>query len=380
MNRLQEIEQRLAAIKGEIEVEGADLSALEAEVKALKEERKGILEYAEHRKKLTEEIANLPKVEVIKDFKEERKLEVKDIHSTPEYRSAFFKALLGKEMNEAEKRDWLAGAGASAEAVVPIETSNMIFDYMVKTAPMLNEITLLRVAGNLRFAVEGARANAALHVQNNPVNAAADTLTFVTLGGLEFMKVHSISATVRTMSIPAFEAWLVKALAEDIAEQLESEIILGTNVTGGIEDANVWQDTVNGVDYGVGVTYDDLVDLISLLPARYDKNAKWLMNKAMYYQQIAKLQDANGNPIAIPDFANGAQMRILGYPVLISDLCGAGNAYLGDYTKIVGNLPQDIKIESSEQSGFLRNSVDFRGTCIFDCDHATPDAFVKLFT
>ena len=39
MDRLKEIEVRMAAIKDEIDVEGADLDALEVEITALKEER-----------------------------------------------------------------------------------------------------------------------------------------------------------------------------------------------------------------------------------------------------------------------------------------------------------------------------------------------------
>jgi len=375
---LQEIELRLAAIKTEVEADGADLNALETEIKTLTEERKALKDAVEQRTKLLSDITAGVEGEVVKEFKEERKLEKILTPDSPEYRVMFLKGLQGN-LNEIEKREWSSAVG-SAGAVIPTVTSNMIFDLMTKIAPMLNEITLLRVAGNLRFAVDGAHAAAGIHVENAAVIPAADTMTFVTLGAFEFIKVQRVSATVRTMAIDAFEQWIVKALAEDLAIQLESEIILGTNVTGGVEDANVWADTVNGIDYGLAVTYDDLVELIALLPARNDRTAKFLMNKAMYYNQIAKIQDANGNPIAIPDFANGAQMRILGYPVIISDVVGAGNAYLGDFTKIIGNLSQDVTIESSTQSGFLNNSIDYRGTCIFDCDHAAVSAFVKLFT
>ena len=317
---LQEIELRLAAIKTEVEADGADLNALETEIKTLTEERKALKDAVEQRTKLLSDITAGVEGEVVKEFKEERKLEKILTPDSPEYRVMFLKGLQGN-LNEIEKREWSSAVG-SAGAVIPTVTSNMIFDLMTKIAPMLNEITLLRVAGNLRFAVDGAHAAAGIHVENAAVIPAADTMTFVTLGAFEFIKVQRVSATVRTMAIDAFEQWIVKALAEDLAIQLESEIILGTNVTGGVEDANVWADTVNGIDYGLAVTYDDLVELIALLPARNDRTAKFLMNKAMYYNQIAKIQDANGNPIAIPDFANGAQMRILGYPVIISDVVG----------------------------------------------------------
>ena len=66
--RLNEIEERLSAIKAELEVDGADLSALEVEINTLKEERKGIMEQAEKRKTMMEAVANLPGAEIITFF------------------------------------------------------------------------------------------------------------------------------------------------------------------------------------------------------------------------------------------------------------------------------------------------------------------------
>jgi len=88
--------------------------------------------------------------------------------------------------------------------------------------------------------------------------------------------------------------------------------------------------------------------------------------------------DANGKPIAVQDIANAGRYSILGYPVLIDDQVAANEAFLGDYKQVVGNLAADIQIARSSESGFLSNSVDFRGTAIFDCDVAQPTAIVKL--
>jgi len=70
--------------------------------------------------------------------------------------------------------------------------------------------------------------------------------------------------------------------------------------------------------------------------------------------------------------------NVAGYPVLIDDNVAANEAYLGDFAKVVGNLSSDIKIDRSTESGFLNNSIDYRGTAIFDCDVADPRAIVKL--
>jgi HK97 family phage major capsid protein len=386
---LQQVEERLAELDKEVR-EATDTETVEKAA----EEKKGLLERRtelkdlEARKKTALEL-NTGKVPEKKI--EERKVEKpmsehignmtrEEIIGLPEYRTAWVKSLMAKPMNEVEKRVWELLVAGSAAAAVPTIVADEIVDNMFKVAPMLPEITLFRVPGLLRLMVEGNRAAAALHVENAPIGAAADTLTPVTLSQFEFAKVQQVSATIRSTAVPAFEAWLVKALAEDIAEQLENEIILGTNVTGGIENVAAWVNNANGIDYGAGLTYDNIVDLIALLPARHDRNAKFLMNKAMFYNQFAKVLDANGFPIVAKEFASQIPYRVLGFPVIISDSVGAGNAYFGNFKRLYGNMSQDISVKASEEAGFQSNSIIYRGAVIFDCDHPDATAWRKLFT
>jgi HK97 family phage major capsid protein len=376
---LEQVVTRLA----ELDLEVREMTKVEDVEKAAVDktallERKAELDDLETRKAAALAITGGAQTKTL-ETRNEKVEEICKGASSVEYRNAYMKTLLGRELNEVEKREFAYTNGiGNATAVVPIITSNNIVDYMAKVAPMINEITLMRVAGALRIATEGVRNAAALHPENNPVVPAADTMLFITLGAFEFMKVQRISATVRAMDIAAFEGWLVKTLAEDIAIQLENEIVLGTNVTAGVFTSNAVWGAGNSVQYGAAVDYDEITALIALLPARCDRNAKFLMSKAMYYNQIAQIMDANGNPIAVPDFANGSQMRIMGYPVIISDSVPATDAYLGDFTKLFGNLSQDVTIESSAQSGFLNNSIDFRGVCAFDCACADANAIRRL--
>jgi HK97 family phage major capsid protein len=381
MNRLKEIEARLAQIKVELEKEGADIDALEQEVKTLTEERKQLLEKIEKRNKIIKDIADGAGTPVPNYLPtEERKDEPKGPDS-PVYRSAFLKTLLGQPLTEAEKREFTL-VPPTAAAVVPTQTYNKIFDQMTKIAPMLNNITLLRVPGNLTLAVQGVRNPAQPHQELAAVNPAADTLVSVTLTGFEFIKVLRISATIRAMAIDAFEDWLAKTLGEDLAVAIDGEIINGPTVSGNISQAQAWvpfgQPGGNYVQYAGNISYQDITNCIGLLPSAFDANAKWLMNKATFYQQIMQIVDGNGNLIAIQSLADGGAWRIMGYPVLIDDNVDAGVVYFGDFTKVVGNLSQDIRVESSAESGFLNNAIDFRGTAIFDCNIAQPTAITKI--
>jgi len=386
MNRLQEIEKRLAEIKVELENDNADIDALEKEVKELTEERKAIQEKIERRKEI---MANIVSGEgtIITDFipnKEERKFEnmtKEEILETPEYRSAFLKKLLGKPLTEAEERAYTS-ADNSAGAVIPTLTASELFDKMVAIAPMIGEITLLRVAGNVKFAIENVRDAATKHTENAAVTPAGDSLAYVTLAGYEYIKVIRISKTVQTMSINAFENWLTDMLAEDIAVAIENDIINGDGVSGpkGVEYAATWVADENLIEYANGgsPSYDNVMDMIAALPLRYHSGAKFLCNSKFLYGKLAKIKDDQKQPILVKDMANGLQFRIMGFPVLLSDKVADGVMYFGNFKKIVGNLAQDVTVESSTQSGFLNNSIDFRGTAIFDCDIALPDAFIKM--
>ena len=372
--RLREIDERKLEIRQLLESDvETDLDEVEKELCELEAEAKEL----RSKKEIAEKIQT-GEVEVRKI--EEPEVETMDnITATKEYRSAFFKRLLGKPLTEIEERAYTS-ADQSAYAVIPVETANMIFEKMKKVAPMLSQITLLRVAGNVKFAIEGTRNVAAIHTENEAITPATDTLTYVTLAGYEYAKVIRISKTVATMAIDAFETWLVNMLAEDIARAIEDDIINGTgsNEPKGVEKANTW---TTGTLISVAATaldFDDIMDLIALLPNGYMSNAKFLCNSRMFYGRLAKIKDAEGSPIYVRDMESGVGFRIMGFPVILSDYVANNTAYFGDFSKVIGNLSQDIMVESSTQSGFLANAIDFRGTAIFDCDIAVPEAFRKL--
>ncbi len=385
--RMKEIKTRSAAIMQDMAAENADLPGLDTETADLViENRKlqtelnlldlseGMVEY-----RTLDTMGANPMENIMARF---ATMAREDVLASVEYRSAFIKALQKKDLNEIEQRAYDSGTSTGGAYVIPTITANVLFDKMVKTVPMLQEIQLLRIKGNVNFSVEGTRNAAAQHTENAAVTPAADTLTKVSLGGYEYMKVLRISRTVQTMGIDAFEGWLTDMLAEDIALQIEDKIINGTGSTQpkGVEYARTWTAGTAAIEYtnAGNPTYDNVMDLIALLPARYDAGALILTTKKFLYGSLAKIKDDQKNPILVKDMVNGIGLVIMGYPVRISDKVEEKTLYLGNFKKIVGNLGQDVEVDASAQSGFLNNSVDYRGTALFDCTVALPDAFVKL--
>lgn len=291
------------------------------------------------------------------------------------YRVAFFKRLQGKELSPEELTAYSSGT-SSAGAVIPTQTAEEIITKLKERAPLLQEITLLQVQGNVTFAVEGTNNAAAIHTENASITPAADTLVKVSLSGWEVTKLIQVSDTVKTMSINAFEGWLVDMLVESIADKISDMIINGTGSSQakGIEKANTWGDT-NSVSVAKtgSLTSANVQTLIGLLGGGYDANAKFIMSKKTLYTDFMPLQDNSKNDIVTRE---GRSYYVYGYPVLIDSRVTEHEAYLGDLKKYVGNLAESVNVKADFDID--TNSNKYLGVAIFDGAPALGEAFVKL--
>ncbi len=89
------------------------------------------------------------------------------------------------------------------------------------------------------------------------------------------------------------------------------------------------------------------------------------------------IMDKSKNDLVVRDATTNSYV-IMGYPVMLSDSVAEHDVYLGNFRYLVGNLSQNITVDSSAESGFRNNSIDFRGSAMFDCKPALGEAFVKL--
>lgn len=378
MTRLEEIEARLSAIQGEIDAaEGDALTALETETTSLIAERKGILDAAEQRAALRSKIAagKIPAKEIEKEkgnpnMAEERTFGIDSV----EYRNAWLKSLQHKELTEDEKR---AYATTDTHTAIPTIVADAFFEELKKLAPMISHITLMRVAGDVKFIAQGTRNAAAKHTENSSVSAAADTIVSVTLGAFEFIKVIGISENAANMSVDAFQSFLIEMLSGDIARAIDNYII--NDATNGIA-AITYTTNTNQILSTQGYTYADVLALCALIPAAYDAEAAFLVNKKTLYNEIASIVDSQGRPIFVPSTVNGVEGRLMGYPVLVDDYVTTSNdaLYLGRWKDVVGNLSKGIEVKRDESSGFLSATINYRGYAAFDSKVAKKDAIVRL--
>lgn len=385
-DRLSQIEARLSQIRTEMDQEGADLEALSNEVDNLIAERGQLKQGAETRAALLRKIGTgavgnpLPGMQLPGD--PEQRSETYTLDS-PEYRTAWIKSLRNNAyvgtvdpLTDAEQRAFTTVAG-SAGAAIPTQTANTILEKVTQYAPLLSKINLLRVPGMVTFAVEDTVNAAAYHTENDTISASTDKLKSITLSAYEITKLIPISKSVKLMSIPAFETWLVDSLARSIADKISETILLGTGSTQGtgIDKAATWDQSTNSVQIGsaASLTTADVLKLISILPGGYDARAEFIMSKQTLFNDFMPLQDKSKNDIVV---MSGGSYYIYGYPVQLDQRVKAHEAYLGDLYTVIGNMPEDVTVTSAFDID--TNSYKFLGCAMFDCKPSMSDAFVKL--
>ena len=144
MKTIKEIEARMAAIAKELEDdENADVEKLTKEVEELEAEKKSLVEAAEKRSALLEKAKSSAIVVEGDGEEEKRKVDAEQA----EYRTAFLKRLQGKDLTESEKR---AYALSGVNGALPVATADEVIKKLSQYAPMLEEITLLRVPGQVK--------------------------------------------------------------------------------------------------------------------------------------------------------------------------------------------------------------------------------------
>lgn len=372
---IEDVEKRMNEIRS-IDLDKADnIEELTKEVDALTERRNALKADASAKKELRAKIAEgAVQTTVIEKPKENRTMTLtkENYRASEEYRSAFLNNLMGRQLNEEQRA---AFALAGVDPVIPESMQTSIITKVKEYAPILSEITLLNVNGTVKFAVEGTVAGADLHTENAEITASTDTLVEVTLSTYEVTKLVQISDSVRTMTINAFESWLIDNLSESIAIKIESLIWNGTGSSQakGINTINF--DAAHKVEVAksASLTAQNVYDLFGKLKTGYARNAKIYMNRKTLFSDFLPLVDKNKNDLVV---ANDGTYYVLGTPVELTDSIADHEAIMFDPKKYVANMPENTNIKQSVD--LRHNAYLYLGVAQFDGKPALEEAFVKL--
>lgn len=391
---LEEIERRAAEIKNIVATDAsADVNALNIELEGLAEAKKNIQQRSgdpngQQRSgfnPITGEGANFER-RASYDATEG------DVFNSAEYRSAFMKTLLGRKLNSFEEaafnramneqRADAYATSATAAAVLPTQTLNEVIKKARDMGGIMSVCRSFNVPSKIAIPVGTPSAAASWHTEGAAVDSEAPTIASITFDGFEIMKVFSISVKVQTMSIAAFESYLVEELSNCVMACIADALVNGEGTTEGtgVLAGVTWTANTNSFTFHKtnGLAFADVTKVVAALKRGYANGACWAMSNATLYNLFYSLVDQTGRPIFIADPKQENIGKILGFPVVVDDFIENEVIFFGNFNYMGFNMPEGITIEASRESSFKKGLIDYRAMAIADCKPIVTEAFIKL--
>lgn len=386
---LEDIETRAREIKGQIDTDpDTNVTKLNVEIEGLNQAKANIKEKEQEQveQTKTEERSYNPITGT--QLRGHQEINKDNVFGSNEYRSAFFKTMLGQDLSSIEKRAFdtaqeveqrAEGFASSnnSQAVLPETTLQEIITKARKQGGLIGHVRNFNIPTKIKIPIGTPTSKANWHTEGALVEAEHPDTVSVQFDGNEILKVFSISVKAQTMSIQAFESYLVQELTQTVVETIDHALVNGTGVDQGqgILTGITWDDT-NSVD--LTGKYTDFTKALGLLKRGYSAGAKFAMSNATLYNQVYGVMDANERPILNHDAQSDDIHRIFGKEVIIDDNIEDGTILLGNFQYAGFNLPQGIELEKSTESSFRSGLIDFRAMAVADCKPLVDEAFVKL--
>ena len=371
---LEQLETRRAEIESiNAETYEGDIEELRKEMDTI-EARKAELEEMEARKKNAELLQKHDAKPQKTGKPEERRNDMFALDSK-EYRTAWCKEMLGMALTDEERTAFVhttgTTSGQTAGYTIPTTLLNKIWDLIEGKHAILGDITIYRTGTILEVAKRTAiAAGDAATVSEGAAPSDDENNTFakVTLSGKDFAKTVEISYALGIMSIDGFEQFIVNEIADRLGAALAADIItqIGTD----------YYSTGNDLDVATSgkVVWTDIAGALAVL-----KNVNGITvyaSQATIYKYIVGMVDSTGRPLFQHDANEAIRGYLAGFPVKVEDAITDDLIWLGDPKQVVGNMVQDIMVESDKD---IKKHVNiFSGYARFQCALLAPKAFAKL--
>ena len=366
---VEELEARRVQIGVEAEQDGADLDALEAEIKGIKAEldarKAAAAKKAELRAAVAtgagSVIAEAPQTPIPT---EERKMFNRD---SIEYRDAWTKKIIGRELNEEER-----AALTSAGAVIPTMTVNAVWDKLTGPADLIGKVDVSQFPTYVRFPKATTKNAATGQAVGAPITESSDVIGYVDLIPNEYVKLLTVGADIDHMAVSAVHDWIVNNLVESIRAEINKDIVVGTgtNELKGI----LTSVSANSTAIPATVTKASLLKIMGALGSNYQAGAVWIMTPAMFYENVMTLTQLNDYIIN-----DGFNFKLFGHDVvLMSELLVSTKETIlyGDPKAYKLNIFKALEVKPFETA--TTTNIQFRGATMADGELIDAAAFVRF--
>lgn len=270
-----------------------------------------------------------------------------------------------------EERTTYTHTTANTGAVVPTAVLNRIVELVESMNPIYNDAAKSAMVQGFQIPRHSAIAagDAAAVSEGAANNDEQDTFNYLPLAGVEIKKHIVISRKMKWQSIPAFEDWIVKHIAERIGVAKETRILSQlVDATYGIANANI----------ATGVEATD-ANLRAKLGLVRGTGAKVLYaNAYTIWNILAGINDGAGNKAFIPSpMADPVTKGVVyGYTVKEDNNLADKVILAGAPSAILANNFEDLYINRGIEPRTLEEIVT--GYSLFDAGIENPLAFVKV--
>ena len=365
---VEELEARRAQIGVEAEQDGADLDALEAEIKGIKAElearKEAAAKQAEIRKAVAEGAGTIVTEIPQTPTTEERTMFNRD---SIEYRDAWTKKIIGRELNE-EERAALGAAGA----VIPTMTINAVWDKLTAKTELLGKVDVSQFPTYVRFPKVTTKAAATGQAVGGPITESSDVIGYIDLIPNEYVKLLTVGADIDHMAISAVHDWIVNNLVDSIRAEINKDIVVGTgtNELKGI----LTSVSADSTAIPATVTKASLLKIMAALGSNYQAGAVWVMTPAMFYENVMTITALNDYIIN-----NGFEFKLFGHDViLMSELLVSSKETIlyGDPKAYKLNIFKALEVKPFETA--TTTNIQFRGATMADGELIDAAAFVRF--
>lgn len=369
------LDQALTEIRSRMNDQDADLENLNNAVDWIEERRTALREAEQRRAQLRSRIAG-GEGTVLRSMDMGSNAPRTYSADSPEYRTGLLKHLLGQDMTR-EERDaitYVATTGDTtngAANVLPRTMLNNIWDLMEEQHAILGDITMYRTGTIMEIAVRTnlTQGDAKTVAENEANDDEINQFIKVTLSGKDFSKHVELSYAMQRMSLDAFESFLVSEIAARMGAALARDVMtqIGTDYASSTNAVNT-----KAVKK---LAFTDVASAMALLENANGQCVVYAKN-ATIYNYLVGMVDANERPIFQLNAQQGQQGTLIGCPVKVEDAVEANVLWIGYPKNVVGNMIQDIMVESDKD--IKKHVVVHSGYARFECKLIAGKSFVKL--
>lgn len=303
-------------------------------------------------------------VETVEERKDNNKMfEI----NTVEYRDAWVKNLIGRELSTEER-----SALSSAAAVIPTMTVDAVWDKLIKPAELLGKVDVTQFPNYVRFPKATTNNGATSQAVGGSITESSDVIGYVDLVPAEYVKLLTVGADIDHMAIPAVHDWIVDNLTGQIKAKMNADVLVGSNSNAfkGIT-ASV---NANATAIPESLTKAALLGIMGALGANYQNGAIWIMTPSMFFTEVMALTTLNDYIIN-----DGFEYKLFGHDVVLMSealVSSKETIFYGDPKAYKVNIFKPIEVKRFETA--TTTNLQFRGACLADGELLDTSAFVRF--